>query len=83
MPQRDRRLFTPPVASLPKRESRGKSRPQNIMLTRMVFSTPSHFCTAQRGSYALAYPSLELPAWLRISAYCPQSFRTAESSAAS
>jgi hypothetical protein len=47
-----RRLFTPPVASLPERESRGQSRPQNPMLTRMRFSTPNPFCTAQRGGYA-------------------------------
>jgi len=47
-----RRLFTPPVASLPARESRGQSRPQNLMLIRMRFSTPRHFRTAQRGGYA-------------------------------
>ncbi len=52
MPQRDRCLFTPPVASLPERESRGQSRPQNLMLVRMRFTTPGHFRTAQRGCYA-------------------------------
>ena len=52
MPQRDRCLFTPPVASLPERDSRGQSRPQSLMLARMRFITPSHFRTAQRGGYA-------------------------------
>jgi hypothetical protein len=47
-----RRLFTPPVASLPKSKSRGQSRPQNLMLIRMRFTTPGHSRTAQRGGYA-------------------------------
>lgn len=65
MPQRDRRLFTPPVASLPERESRGQSRPQNVMLTGMRFSTPSHSRTHNAAAILRVYPPLGCCPWLR------------------
>ena len=46
-----RRLFTPPVASLPQEKAGGRAA-LKISRTRMRFTTPRHFRTAQRGGYA-------------------------------
>jgi hypothetical protein len=57
MPQRTATCLPLPLHPSPKEKAGGQSRPQNLMPICVSFSTPSHFCTAQRGGYASTIPA--------------------------